>query len=532
VWNRISQRISNRLAVLLTMLTLFVLSLNASIVFNRTYQDDLSQSRHNLTQLVGAVSNTAAISVYVRDTVLGNEVVDGLNASDLISAVELRTNSDTISKQGSFIESKKDDWIHFSLYAPFDKEELTGELIVQPNDKLIAAYANKAAQQYVMFMAIHSLILIIAVVLLLNFQLVRVIKIIASSLHNITPGSKQRIHPETRHRNDEIGMLAADINHLLTSVETTLNRERALREEVENLERRFRSIFEQASGAIALLDQDGFLKVHNPSFERMFGAERMQRLMASDDRVSLATILETETKGFQNALTQTLADNGPISLDIKLGDNTEIRWIHCLITKMQDDSSTTTTPLVQIIMQDVSERRFREQSFKVQAELDPLTGLFNRRAGKDKIQQLLNEAVGTSEQYALLMLDLDNFKPVNDNFGHDAGDRVLISLAEALLNTVRSDDVVIRWGGDEFLIFIKQINQTIEAARIAEKLLAVIQRPIPLDNHNNAQIGVSIGVAIFPDHGFDLELLIQRADEAMYQVKSKTKDGFAFYKDV
>ncbi|MDF1588353.1 MAG: diguanylate cyclase [Gammaproteobacteria bacterium] len=529
MWNKISHHISNRLAVLLTLLTLVILSINATIVFNRTYQDDLFQSRHNVTQLVGAVANTAAISVYVRDTVLASEVVDGLSASDLISAVALRANSETISEQGSFIDGKKNDWIHFPLYAPFDKDELTGELIVQANDELIASYANKAALQYVMFMAIHSLILIMAVVLLLNYQLVRVIRKIASSLHDITPGSNQRIQVETRHKNDEIGMLASDINQLLTSVETTLTRERTLREEVENLERRFRSIFEQASGGIALLDQNSFLKVHNPSFATMLGDERMQRL-TSTERESLAAIIESETNAIQNAITQALNEDGPISLDIKLGDETETCWVHCLIAKMQDDSNNA--PLLQIIMQDVSERRFREQSFQVQAELDPLTGLFNRRAGKAKIQQLLDDAVGTSEHYALLMLDLDNFKPVNDNFGHDAGDRVLMRLAEELRNTVRSGDVVIRWGGDEFLVFIKQINYTLEVGQIAEKLLKVIQRPIPLDNQNNAQIGVSIGVAIFPDHGFDLELLTQRADQAMYQVKLTSKDGYAFYNDV
>ncbi len=528
MWNKITQRISNRLALLLTLVAVVVVSINAALIFSRSYQLELMQSRHNVIQLVEAVSNTAAISVYVRDTVLGNEVVDGLKGSDLISAVALRTNTESIAKKGEFLDSKNNDWIRYSLYSPFDKDELTGMLLVQSNDELIASYANKAAMQYVLFMAIHSVILILAVIFLLNYQLIKPVKSIASSLHQIIPGSSQRVHSQMNN-NDEIGMLAADINQLLTSIETTLNRERSLREDVENLERRFRSIFEQASGGIALLDHNGFLKVHNPSFANMLGNERMQRL-TSTEKESLAVILESETHVLKNAIAQALNTDGPISLDIKLGDETEIRWVHCLIAKMQDDSNNT--PLLQIIMQDVSERRFREQSFRVQAELDPLTGLFNRRAGKEKIQQLLDKAIGTSEYYALLMLDLDNFKPVNDNFGHDAGDKVLKTVAENLLNTVRNDDVIIRWGGDEFLIFIKNPNQAeFDASRVAEKLLKIIQVPIALDNDKNVYIGSSIGIAIYPDHGFDLDLLIQRADEAMYQIKSETKDGFAFYNE-
>jgi len=354
---------------------------------------------------------------------------------------------------------------------------------------------------------------------LLKYQLVDVIKILASKLHNITPGSSQRIELPSKHVHDEVGLLVADINQLLNSVEITLARERSLRTEVEELERRFRGIFEQTSGGIAFITNEGYLKVHNPSFERIVGSERMKRLDA-DQKESLFSVLGTDALTLQKAAAQALAGTAPVSVDLKMSNNEDIGWLHCMITKMVDDDDV---PILEIVIQDVSERRNREHGFKIQAELDPLTGLYNRRAGREKIQHQLDAAEHLGIEYALLMIDLDNFKPINDQYGHKAGDLVLTTLAERFTQHVRADDIVIRWGGDEILICIKQKNHDLDITGITQKLTNIIQQPITLDEEQTVIVGASIGHAIFPLNGFELDLLIQRADEAMYQVKSQVK---------
>lgn len=512
-------RIATRLILSVIFVATIIASISSLIFFERTYQAELERNNASLNQLVQAVSHTAAIAAYLEDTVLAQEVIEGLAANDLVNAVELRSNYTLLASSGSMSEVRDRDLKHFSVTSPFIKTETVGDLILDVNDNLIESYAKKTALEHVVLITFHSFVLIVMIMFLLKHQLVDVIKTLARRLHNITPGSEQRIERPVEHIHDEIGLLVDDINQLLESVEKTFKRERSLREEVEELERRFRSIFEQTSGGIALIDQDGYLKVHNPSFEKVIGQSRMDRL-GIQHKESLFSVLGTETLILQKAVAQALGTIDPVSVDLKIIDNGHERWLHCMISKMMDDADE---PILEIIIQDVSERRLREHSFKIQAELDPLTGLFNRRAGTKRIQDQLEISKSIDIEYALLMIDLNDFKPINDKYGHKAGDIVLVTLAERLIEHVRSEDIVIRWGGDEILMFIKQHNQILDVISIIDKLTSVIEAPITLDEGLVVEVSASIGSAVCPLNGFDLDLLIERADENMYQIKSQTK---------
>jgi diguanylate cyclase (GGDEF)-like protein/PAS domain S-box-containing protein len=513
-------RITTRLIINVIFVATLIASMSSYIFFERTYQAELERNSTTLQQLVQAVSNTASIATYLEDMVLGKEVVEGITANHLVKAVELRSHYKMIANSGDMSQASDRNLIHFSLNSPFDETEYVGELIVNVNYALIEAYAKNTALEHVVLISIHSLVLLLVIMTLLKYQLVDVIRVVAQSLHNITPGSDQRIACPAEHTSDEIGLLTGDINQLLKSVEMTLNSERALRTEVEEFERRFRGIFEQTSGGIALIDNEGYLKVHNPSFEKILGTSRMARL-SNDHQESLFSVMGTEALALQKSVNQALLGTEPISIDLKVSDNDDVRWLHCMFTKMIDDA--TDTPMLEIIIQDVSERRNREHTFKIQAELDPLTGLYNRRAGKEKIQYKLDAAEHSGIEYALLMIDLDNFKPINDQYGHKAGDLVLTTLAKRFTQHVRADDIVIRWGGDEILMFIKQENHDLDIPNITQKLMGIIQEPITLEGEQTIMVGASIGHSIFPLNGFDLDLLIQRADEVMYEVKSQIK---------
>lgn len=522
-------RIATRLIISIMLVATLIASISAYIFFERSYQTELQQSHTSLQQLVQAVSHTAAIASYLEDKILAKEVIEGIAANDLVKAVELRAEEKVIASSGDMSQATDKDLMRFSLNSPFIKTENIGELIVNINYKLIEKYAKNTALEHVVLISIHSLVLILVIMFLLKYQLVDVIKNLARKLHTITLGSGQRIECPASHVHDEIGLLAADINQLLNSVEITLARERSLRTEVEELERRFRGIFEQTSGGIALIDHEGYLKVHNPSFEKIVGAERMRRLTYLH-KESFFSVIGSETLTLQKAVAQASVGSTPISVDLKISDNDDIDWLHCMITKMTDD---TDAPLLEIVIQDVSERRNREHSLKIQAELDPLTGLYNRRAGREKIQTRLDASSDNLDiEYALLMIDLDNFKPINDQYGHKAGDLVLTTLAERLMEHVRADDLVIRWGGDEILIFIKLKNHGSDIDYITQKLVSLIQVPVTLDDKQTVTVGASIGHAIYPLNGFELELLIQRADEAMYLIKSQVKAEIATINDL
>ena len=162
------------------------------------------------------------------------------------------------------------------------------------------------------------------------------------------------------------------------------------------------------------------------------------------------------------------------------------------------------------------------------AQHDSLTQLPNRLLGRDRIEQALNQARRHAERVAILFVDLDNFKAINDTLGHDSGDVFLQQVATRLVAAVRQMDIVSRQGGDEFLIGITDARDVHAISTAANNILAKLAEPFPIDE---AQISVScsIGVAVFPDDGENFETLVQLADLSMYQAKEAGRNAFRFY---
>ena len=169
---------------------------------------------------------------------------------------------------------------------------------------------------------------------------------------------------------------------------------------------------------------------------------------------------------------------------------------------------------------DITEHKQAEERIQHVAHHDSLTGLPNRLLFNDRLSQAISLAKRDASQFALLYLDLDKFKPVNDTRGHDAGDQLLKSVAERIREQVRESDTVARIGGDEFTVILRDITSRQDVADIAEKIIAALGAPFRLGNHPQAvEIGTSIGIAIYPSDAQDHETLIKVADAAMYSAK-------------
>ncbi len=162
------------------------------------------------------------------------------------------------------------------------------------------------------------------------------------------------------------------------------------------------------------------------------------------------------------------------------------------------------------------------------AELDALTQLPNRTTLLDRFAQALANATRHDARFALLFLDLDNFKQINDAYGHAFGDRVLRLVADRLVSAVRRVDTVSRHGGDEFLVLLAELNQPGDAQTVAEKLIEALGAPAELDGHV-VSLMASVGIAIYPDDGDDFDTLAARADAAMYETKRQYAGGVAFH---
>jgi diguanylate cyclase (GGDEF)-like protein len=181
---------------------------------------------------------------------------------------------------------------------------------------------------------------------------------------------------------------------------------------------------------------------------------------------------------------------------------------------------------VSAIARDITDRKRMEETLRHQALHDALTGLPNRTLLRDRVHQATLAARRDRRPLALLVMDLDQFKEVNDTLGHEAGDILLQQMSARLQNAIRASDTVARLGGDEFAVLLPIVHRA-GATRVALKLLEAIEPPIPLAEHG-VEIRLSIGIALYPDHGEDAEALLRRADVAMYAAKHRGS-GFQVY---
>lgn len=177
------------------------------------------------------------------------------------------------------------------------------------------------------------------------------------------------------------------------------------------------------------------------------------------------------------------------------------------------------------LVRDITDRKIAENKLTQLAMYDQLTGLPNRTNFFERLSLALSQASRAQSCVALLFIDLDGFKTVNDTLGHDMGDHVLVEVAQRLKDCIRESDTSARLGGDEFTIILNNLNNAQSASHIADKIINAINLPI-LHNGQTCHVGASIGIAIYPDHATHIDELIGISDTAMYRSKGKGKNSF------
>lgn len=210
-----------------------------------------------------------------------------------------------------------------------------------------------------------------------------------------------------------------------------------------------------------------------------------------------------------------------VQRDHALSQASAAEWQMCAGLKNQDPCMLKCAARrVGYLQAEIAILRARKQQLELQAHHDDLTGLANRVLLADRFQLTAERSKRSGESFGLLMIDLDKFKSINDHYGHAAGDLVLITSAQRLLGTVRASDTVARLGGDEFVVIIAPVNDPQELASIGRKLSHALSEPITLANGVPVRVGVSLGLALYPDDGGEMNDLLQVADQAMYECKS------------
>ena len=182
------------------------------------------------------------------------------------------------------------------------------------------------------------------------------------------------------------------------------------------------------------------------------------------------------------------------------------------------------------IFSDVTHQRKDAQEYAYLATHDPLTGLSNRLLLNDRLDHAIHHAERFNKCVAAIFCDLDNFKPINDTYGHSTGDEILKSVAEALKGVLRKEDTICRFGGDEFVILIEELTSFNFLTEILEKIHAITKQTFIIDG-NAFNVSMSIGTSLYPNDASSPEILLKCADEAMYKAKHSGKNKISYYQD-
>jgi diguanylate cyclase (GGDEF)-like protein/PAS domain S-box-containing protein len=305
--------------------------------------------------------------------------------------------------------------------------------------------------------------------------------------------------------------------------------ERKMNEEaLFNEKERAQTTLNCIADAVICTDMSGNITFFNPIASSMMGwplKEAVGRHLTEAFRIVDAATRKAILDPMAKAASEDLKGNLPLNCVLIHRDGHEV-FIEDSVAPIHDREGKVTGAV--IVFRDVSVARAQSEQMTHLAEHDALTGLPNRLLFCDRVGQAISLARRHGGRVAVLFLDLDGFKLINDSLGHAAGDEFLKSVAKRLLSCVRTPDTVSRQGGDEFLVLLQDLHEPEDAAISARRVLRAVA-DIHLPGHSELHVTASIGVSVYPDDGLDAETLIGNADTAMYQAKKSGRQSYRFF---
>jgi diguanylate cyclase (GGDEF)-like protein/PAS domain S-box-containing protein len=295
------------------------------------------------------------------------------------------------------------------------------------------------------------------------------------------------------------------------------------RKEAEETLRLSATVIEHIADGVAVLDAQGTIVAVNPSFTQITGYTEEEAL----GRDRSMTRSGRHEESFYEDMWQQQMEQGFWRGELwSLRKNGELYLEFLTVSAVRDTRGKATHYVC--VFSDITKAKESQEKLDHLAHHDPLTALPNRLLFHDRLQHALQRASRDGEQLALLFIDLDRFKNVNDTLGHHIGDELLKQVATALQERLREGDTLARLGGDEFIVLLENIENQYGASLVAEKLVQMFEEPFMVAGHE-LFVTCSVGISLFPDDAADLNMLIRNADVAMYQAKARGRNGFSFY---
>jgi diguanylate cyclase (GGDEF)-like protein/PAS domain S-box-containing protein len=308
-------------------------------------------------------------------------------------------------------------------------------------------------------------------------------------------------------------------------VTTDMTGRKAAEDELQKEKERLEILLEEFPLGVAVIARNGRYEYVNARFVDMFGYN-LDDVPNGKEWFKRAYPDEEYRRQVRSSWLEDLkaAEQGerrPRTFTVRCADGTD-KVVHFRPVSVQGGDQF-------VVCEDITERQRAEDRIRQLAYHDPLTGLPNRTLFYDRMEIGLARARRNGDKLAVLLMDLDHFKDVNDSLGHATGDELLQVVGERLTTLLRESDTICRMGGDEFLILLTGITSVDDVSRIADRILEAIRKPFVLDDHA-LDVTTSLGVAIYPDDAVDVDTLIRQTDVAMYLAKGRGRDNYQRYR--
>jgi diguanylate cyclase (GGDEF)-like protein/PAS domain S-box-containing protein len=317
--------------------------------------------------------------------------------------------------------------------------------------------------------------------------------------------------------NDEITDLAENINEMLADL-------RFEEQQLKDSENKFKDLVELLPEIVIEVDKDKKITFANTIFFETLGYTKKdikEGIYAKDvfAPVDLEKAEERMDKIIQGKKL------GSIEHLIIKRDGTTFPALVSSQVKMDDKGNING---IRSIITDITERKIMQDAIEKLAYNDPLTNLPNRILFNDRLKFAMANAARHNKKFAFIVIDLDKFKEINDKYGHKTGDELLVFVGSRMESMLRKSDTVARFGGDEFILLLTEINDKEDAAIVAEKILGTFREQFILGGYK-LSIGISMGISFYPDDGIDSDTLFRKADTALYQVKERGRNNYQYF---
>lgn len=508
---------------------------------------DFIHQEDNMDLVIGRMIEGTVLSathaVQTQDMEFAEDVIDGLLAYAAVFEAAILDEQGEVIAQGQVPrESHSGAWItqkvsvstktFVTQLTSLDEEVVYGELIfkVDMNTALQPFYERAVLAFFVG--SVRNLLLVLLFLITFYFMLARPLLRMAQEFRRIPPnrlGSHRITVPYPNNPKDELTQLALSTNHMLESIEDILAQRHQVEQSLRESEEAIWLIINELPAMVGLRHLDGRLEFANHNMAKFFGKDihtikgfnvlegyqnissGVEGRVGRSEVVSKNKVIEDEFEGyFTNAAGEVRYLQGHLKPIVLQGE-----------------------VLLIMVTNDITARKEIEEKMQHMAYHDALTGLPNRMHLIERLDNEVRRAHRHGYHGAVLFIDLDHFKNINDSLGHPVGDLVLKQVAQRLQKVVREEDLVARLSGDEFVVVLTVLDNDldaagIKAAEVAEKIRKSLSEPYPYkDTH--LYISCSVGIVVYPDNDSSAEELLRFADTAMYQVKDKGRNAIEFF---